>query len=71
MVLYCVRYLKSLNCIISKHSKGTMMVLYCIRYLKSLNSFPPNDAIWCHHGHGLSISLWELIYGEFTIYFST
>ncbi len=19
-----------------------------------INSFPPNDSIWCHHGHGLS-----------------
>ncbi len=28
-----------------------------------LNPFPPNDTIWCHHGHGLSISLWEFIWG--------
>ncbi len=29
----------------------------------NVNSFPPNDTIWCHHGHGLSISLWEFIWG--------
>ncbi len=28
-----------------------------------VNSFPPNDTIWCDHGHGLSISLWEFIWG--------
>ncbi len=28
-----------------------------------LLTFPPNDTIWCHHGHGLSISLWEFIWG--------
>ncbi len=28
-----------------------------------INSFPPNDTKWCHHGHGLSISEWEFIWG--------
>ncbi len=29
----------------------------------SVNSFPPNDTIWCHHGHGLSTSQWKYIWG--------
>ncbi len=29
---------------------------------QGVNSFSPNDTIWCHHGHGLSISLWEFIW---------
>ncbi len=43
-------------------------------YTYPVNSIPPDDTIWCHHGHGLSISLWEfvcmgsLILG---VYFST
>ncbi len=33
---------------------------------EKFNSFPPNDTICCHHGHGLSISLWEVhVNGEF------
>ncbi len=33
---------------------------YCEWHYDSLNSFPTSDTIWCHHGHGLSISLWEV-----------
>ncbi len=29
-----------------------------------VNSFPSRDTMWCHDGHGLSISQWELIMGS-------
>ncbi len=32
-------------------------------YVITINSFPLNDTIWCHHGHGLSISQWEFVWG--------
>ncbi len=46
-------------------SKGEQFTRNVLRQF--VNSFPPNDTMWCHHGHGLSIRLWELtcVYGEF------
>ncbi len=32
-------------------------------FSEQINSFTPNNTIWWHHGHGLSISLGEFIWG--------
>ncbi len=48
---------------------GTLCTRICISNSISscmacnINSFPLNDTVWCHHGHGLSISVWEFIWG--------
>ncbi len=45
-----------------------LLALYTTRLFPSdppliFSSFPPNETKWCHHGHGLSVSLWEFIWG--------
>ncbi len=42
---------------------GRNMAVWWLQNKLSVNSFLPNNTIWCHHGHGLSISLWKFIWG--------
>ncbi len=41
----------------------TAAILKEVQYIYPITSFPPNDTVWCHHGHGLSISQWEFMWG--------
>ncbi len=57
-----MRYTTVLPCASEQHGSTLKQVIV------HGNPFPPNDTIlWCHHGHGLSTSQWELIWGVTTL----